>query len=116
MCDWLDGRTKVSRDIDQSQHPCMSRTGKRGIWRKSGRDIDQYHYLCMSRARERYGCEAGYIRSHFSQNNTTLRLYISKKVLILRMRLKIVEMDTLTKEEVQSFLEQFHAKLKPEDS
>ena len=28
------------------------------------------------------------------------------------MRLKIVEMDTLTKEEVQSFLEQFHAKLK----
>lgn len=43
---------------------------------------------------------------------TTLRLHISKKVLILRMRLKIVEMDTLTKEEVQSFLEQFHAKLK----
>ena len=84
--------TKVSRDIGQSQHPCMSRT------------------------RERYWCEAGYIRSHFSQNNTTLRLYISKKVLILRMRLKIVEMDTLTKEEVQSFLEQFHAKLKPEDS
>ena len=30
----------------------------------------------------------------------------------MRMRLKIVEMDTLTKEEVQSFLEQFHAKLK----
>ena len=49
-------------------------------------------------------------------NNTTLRLHISKKVLILRMRLKIVEMDTLTKEEVQSFREQFHAKLKPEDS
>ena len=43
-------------------------------------------------------------------------MHISKKVLILRMRLKIVEMDTLTKEEVQSFLEQFHAKLKPEDS
>lgn len=45
-------------------------------------------------------------------NNTTLRLYISKKVLILQMRLRIVEMETLTKEEVQSFLEQFHAKLK----
>ena len=66
----------------------------------------------MSRTREIYWCETGYIWSHFSQNNATLKLYISKKVLILRMRLKIVEMDTLTKEEVQSFLEQFHAKLK----
>ena len=52
MCDWLEGRTKVSRDIDQSQHPCMSRAGKRGIWRKSGREIGGLWGLFVSRMGE----------------------------------------------------------------
>ena len=47
--------TKVSRDIDQSQHPCMSRAGKRGIRRKSGHDIDGSRHPFMSRAWKRVG-------------------------------------------------------------
>ena len=44
--------TKASRDIDQSQHSCMSRTGKWGIRRERGCDIDGLLGLFVSRMRE----------------------------------------------------------------